>query len=38
MRNWFLGQGIPMYAETILLVAGIVHLMDDRKNLQKIDT
>lgn len=26
MRNWFLGQGIPMYAETILLVAGLFTL------------
>ena len=26
MRNWFLGQGIPMYAEAILLAAGLFTL------------
>lgn len=26
MRNWFLGQGIPMYAEAILMVAGLFTL------------
>ena len=26
MRNWFLGQGIPMYAETVLLAAGLFTL------------
>lgn len=26
MKNWFLGQGIPMYAETVLLIAGLLTL------------
>jgi hypothetical protein len=26
MRNWFLGQGIPMYAEAVLMVAGLFTL------------
>lgn len=26
MRNWFLGQGIPMYAEAVLMVAGLLTL------------
>ena len=26
MRNWILGQGIPMYAEAILLAAGLFTL------------
>ena len=26
MKNWFLGQGIPLYAETVLLLAGLLAL------------
>lgn len=26
MRSWFLGQGIPMYAETVLFIAGLFTL------------
>lgn len=26
MKNWFLGQGIPLYAETVLLIAGLLAL------------